>query len=270
MNEDGDGLTRLTEDNTQDQSPSWSPDGTKIAFSRFDSDIRIRDIYVMNPDGSGITRLTEDDIVKLRPDWGTNTSPAGGGDRTPPTTVIDSAVDSDGNSIGNNTSTTSNSITFEFSSPDSDVSEFQCSLDNAEWQDCTSPVSYSGLAEGEHTFSVKAIDASGNEDPGPPVYVWTVVVEEEPTPAEAIEELILEVEGLEDVSQSTKNSLTAPLRQAVDLLSDDNPNNDESACGRLDAFLNQVDAAERRGDITEQQATDLRTQATDIRTELGC
>jgi hypothetical protein len=91
-----------------------------------------------------------------------------------------------------------------------------------------------------------------------------------PTPSEAIEQLISDIENLEGIPQGTKTSLTAPLRQASTILTDDNPNNDESACGKLDAFINQVNAAETRGTLTEHRATDLRTQATDIRTDLGC
>ena len=269
--EDGNEQTKLTNTNHPGTKfISWSPDGTKIAFYHRGN------ILVMNADGTGQTNLTNELETRWWIDWGTNTLPTSGSDRTPPDTIIDSATDSDGNPIENNTSTTSDTITFEFSSPDSDVSEFQCSLDNAaeDWQDCTSPITYSNLAEGEHTFRVRAVSAAGNADPTPEGYVWTVEEEETTpptTPAEAIEELITTVENLgDDVSQGTKTSLTAPLRQAVNLLNDDNPNNDVSACGRLGAFLNQVDAAERRGAISEQQASDLRTQAEDIRSDLGC
>jgi Tol biopolymer transport system component len=47
------------DDNTaSDSDPSWSPDGTKIAFSRVEND-GYSSIYVMNAtDGSGVTRLT--------------------------------------------------------------------------------------------------------------------------------------------------------------------------------------------------------------------
>jgi hypothetical protein len=36
------------------------------------------------------------------------------------------------------------------------------------------------------------------------------------------------------------------------------------------AFINQVDANERRGTLTADQADDLRTQAQDIRDALDC
>ena len=52
MNADGKGVTRLTNTPEAEYGPAWSPDGTRIAFSRDG------DIYVMNADGSGQTRLT--------------------------------------------------------------------------------------------------------------------------------------------------------------------------------------------------------------------
>ena len=50
---------------------------------------------------------------------------------------------------------------------------FACSLDAAAATACTSPASYSGLAEGSHTFSVAAT-ANGSTDPSPATQTWTV------------------------------------------------------------------------------------------------
>ena len=68
-----------------------------------------------------------------------------------------------------------------------------------------------------------------------------------------------------------KTSLTAALKQVSDILSDDNPDNDESAtCGKLGALINQVNANERRDTLTADQANILRTQAEDIKDALDC
>jgi len=50
---------------------------------------------------------------------------------------------------------------FQFSSSEAG-STFHCQLDGAGFAPCTSPASYSGLAEGLHVFRVKAIDSVGN------------------------------------------------------------------------------------------------------------
>ena len=94
---------------------------------------------------------------------------------------------------------------------------------------------------------------------------------EDETPAEAVDSLISDIENLgDDVPQGTKTSLTAPLRQVSYILTDDNSDNDRSACNRLNAFINQANAAEGRGDITQEQADDLINQAEEIREAIGC
>jgi len=53
------------------------------------------------------------------------------------------------------------SFSFSGSSSGSTIASYQCSLDNSAFAACSSPQAYSNLAEGSHSFSVKAIDASG-------------------------------------------------------------------------------------------------------------
>ena len=55
MNADGSGVKILTNDPAWDYAPVWSPDGTRIAFSRRYGDDWA--LYVMNADGSGATNL---------------------------------------------------------------------------------------------------------------------------------------------------------------------------------------------------------------------
>jgi hypothetical protein len=51
---------------------------------------------------------------------------------------------------------------------------FECKLDDGAYQPCTSPKQYVLLSEGQHTFLVRAKDSSGNVDPTPAEYTWTV------------------------------------------------------------------------------------------------
>jgi thrombospondin type 3 repeat protein len=85
-------------------------------------------------------------------------------DTTPPNTTIGS---------GPSGTTTSTGASFSFSSSESG-STFECSLDSAAFGSCPSPKSYSGLALGEHTFSVRATDGAGNVDASPATRAWTV------------------------------------------------------------------------------------------------
>lgn len=56
INSDGSVLTQLTS-GLRARYPSWSPDGSKIAFQVTNSDGSVDEIYVMNADGSGQTKL---------------------------------------------------------------------------------------------------------------------------------------------------------------------------------------------------------------------
>jgi hypothetical protein len=56
-------------------------------------------------------------------------------------------------------------------------STFQCKLDGGSFSGCPiGGVTYSGLAEGPHTFQVRAIDASHNIDPTPAGYSFTIAL----------------------------------------------------------------------------------------------
>ncbi|HEV3377532.1 MAG TPA: hypothetical protein VG126_09670, partial [Thermoleophilaceae bacterium] len=70
--------------------------------------------------------------------------------------------------------TVSRGATFEFASSE-EGSTFECSLDDAAFAPCESPVAYTGLSFGDHTFEVRAIDAAGHADPTPADHGWTVL-----------------------------------------------------------------------------------------------
>ncbi len=61
-------VTRLTNNSVNDLSPTWSPDGSRIAFAS-DRTGNL-DIFAMNADGSGITRLTSNSAFESEPAWG--------------------------------------------------------------------------------------------------------------------------------------------------------------------------------------------------------
>jgi hypothetical protein len=68
--------------------------------------------------------------------------------------------------------TTATSATFDFSS--TEAGSFACRLDAGSFIACTTPKAYAGLADGSHTFSVRATDTASNADPTPATYTWTV------------------------------------------------------------------------------------------------
>src|SRR3989475_8856806 len=72
MNADGTGVTRLTTSASDDLSPAWSPDGSKIAFQTNRDSGFSPEIYVMNVDGSGQTRLTVNPADDITPAWSPN------------------------------------------------------------------------------------------------------------------------------------------------------------------------------------------------------
>jgi hypothetical protein len=85
-------------------------------------------------------------------------------DNTPPETTLTATP----------AGVSSESATFQFVASET-TTTFECSLDGAAYAACMSPMSYTGLSPGAHTFSVRAVDAVGNADPSPASYSWTVV-----------------------------------------------------------------------------------------------
>jgi TolB protein len=51
-------------------APSWSPDGTHIAFVMFLSTNGEFDLFTIAADGSGLTQLTDTNREEGFPDWG--------------------------------------------------------------------------------------------------------------------------------------------------------------------------------------------------------
>ena len=55
-----------------------------------------------------------------------------------------------------------------------ETATFQCSVDGGPYTTCTSPHVLSGLAQGDHTIAVRAVDLAGKIDATPPTRSWTV------------------------------------------------------------------------------------------------
>lgn len=108
----------------------------------------------------------------------------------PPDTVID---------VEPPDPTESTSVTIAFSTPSTDPSvSFECSLDGAAWAACPSPVTYTGLGVGAHTFAVRAVHPTLGADETPDDTDWTVVA---PTPPET--SLLTGPEGLTTSTSAT-------------------------------------------------------------------
>ena len=110
-------------------------------------------------DATGLVAIAADDQSKrymhTAMDLGTQVTGA-------PDTTIDSSPPAQ---------TVANTASFAFSSTEP-FSTFQCQLDGGAWGVC--PSTYTGIAVGQHTFAVRAVDALGAADLTPATYTWTV------------------------------------------------------------------------------------------------
>jgi hypothetical protein len=92
---------------------------------------------------------------------------------TQPITVDNAAPPVPTITAGPSGSTTATTAAFTFSDTEAGVT-FACALDGAAATSCGSPASYTGLANGAHTFSVTATDGAGNVSAAAS-RTWTVI-----------------------------------------------------------------------------------------------
>jgi hypothetical protein len=72
---------------------------------------------------------------------------------------------------GNPSNDSSPEFTFSSTEPDS---TFECRVDAGLWSACATPHTTAPLADGTHTFEVRAIDVAGNVDASPAAWTWLV------------------------------------------------------------------------------------------------
>ena len=66
---DGSDLLQLTHDGLSEQSPAWSPDGTRLVYKASEQGDYTWEIFTMAIDGSDVQRLTESPAYKTTPLW---------------------------------------------------------------------------------------------------------------------------------------------------------------------------------------------------------
>jgi Tol biopolymer transport system component len=73
MNDNGSGIRRLTNNTlSKDRDPRWSPDGKRIAFTRYMDKERIQtssELFIMDADGTDQKRLTHNTVADGYPSW---------------------------------------------------------------------------------------------------------------------------------------------------------------------------------------------------------
>jgi Tol biopolymer transport system component len=145
MDANGDNQTGITNTSAFDTYPAFSPDGTKIAFSRATQSQY--DVYVMDANGANATNLTNSLAQDTYPAWATR-------ETDPPETIIDSGP-------SGLTHDPTPSFAFRSNEPHS---TFECRIDSAAFDACTSPHTTNSLGNGSHRFEVRAIDRAGKTD----------------------------------------------------------------------------------------------------------
>ena len=119
-------------------------------------------------------------------------------DTTDPETTID---------LGPSGLVSEDDATFTFSA--NETATFECQLDGGGFSDCSSPITYNDLTDGEHTFDVRAKDTAGNTDPTPDSQSWTI---DATAPTTTIDEVTDGNDTVVNADDFTKsNSISVPF-----------------------------------------------------------
>ena len=76
--------------------------------------------------------------------------------------------------IGTKPENPSNSSNPTFTFTGEEGATFQCKLDGSSFSSCASPKTYSDVADGSHTFTVRQTDRAGNVSMSTATYTWTI------------------------------------------------------------------------------------------------
>lgn len=92
------------------------------------------------------------------------------------TWIVDTVAPTTSISNGPTAGSLVNTSSANFAFAASETSALQCKLDDQSWRDCASTTgeTYNGLADGEHTFSVRATDLAGNVESSPSSRSWSI------------------------------------------------------------------------------------------------
>jgi hypothetical protein len=154
---------------------------------------------------SGTAGATSALVSEVAPNDGTTYDIAVSGMRTGGTVIaaVPAGAARDGSGNGNAASTSAdNAVTFDSRAPETAIDSsppdpsssssavfgfggsddltpaaglrFECQLDGGGFSACASPQGYSGVADGSHSFEVRAIDGAGNVDATPAGFGWTI------------------------------------------------------------------------------------------------
>ncbi|MEJ7641520.1 MAG: Ig-like domain-containing protein [Candidatus Nitrosocosmicus sp.] len=192
-------------------------------------------------------------------------------DTIPPTTAFETAKVSWMGQIENNEGTISDDIGFRFNGSDKvGVRGFECKMDDKNWQ--ASTVNYQpneagcyhmNLEQGLHTFQVRAVDTSGNKDPTPVTFSWTIV---------SLRDSIAELRDftlLLDLPPNIQQGLMNSLDNSIDNIKDDN-SYDHLICEYIDSFNYRFSRVMVTDFITENVANTIITSSAAIRDRTGC
>jgi hypothetical protein len=102
------------------------------------------------------------------------TDPAGNTDPTPASGTFTVDVAAPQTTIDSGPSGPTNDATPTFSFSSSEPGSFECRIDSGSYGACSSPNTITSLADGSHTFDVRAIDVYGLADPTPASRTFTV------------------------------------------------------------------------------------------------